>query len=142
MSKCLLLKNNQIYFYIEIIPIFFYYSVLQMDACNIILVSTVVLLLSIGVEPNIWGTKITEFASDKKKVFETFFYNAKVICISKWNSNWKFCKNSLWIWRQSHISKTQRCNHILVKFCFLTKSSFLVSKIRFDENPNIPQWMA
>ena len=29
-------------------------------------------------------------------------------------------------------------NHILVKFCFLTKPSFLVSKIRFDENRNIP----
>ena len=62
-------------------------SVNQMVACSIILVSMVVLQLSIGVEPSIWGTKTTEFASDKKKVFETFAYTEKAICFSKKNSS-------------------------------------------------------
>ena len=84
-------------------------SVNQMVACSIILVSMVVLLLSIGVEPSIWGTKITEFASDKKKVFETFVYTEKAISFFKWNSHRKFFKNFSWI---LHVSKI-----ILIAFC-------------------------
>ena len=63
-----------------------------MDAYNIILVSMDVLQLSIGVGPSIWGTKTTEFASDKKKVFETFFYTENSMCFSKRNSDWIFFK--------------------------------------------------
>ena len=96
-------------------------SVNQMVACNIILVSMVVLLLSIGVEPSIWGTKTTEFASDKKKVFETFVYTEKAICFSKWNSHRKFFKNFLWI---LHVSR-----RILIAFCQLD-FFFLVLKWR------------
>ena len=80
-------------------------SVNQMVACNIILVSMVVLLLSIGVEPSIWGTKTTEFASDKKKVFETFVYTEKAICFSKWNSHRKFFKNFSWILHVSYFQE-------------------------------------
>ena len=115
-----------------------------MDACNIILVSTDVLLLSIGVGPSIWGTKTTEFASDKKKVFDIFFYIEKAICFSKRISDRKFFRK--FFVNLEAVSYFQDAEMLLFHSCGKLQNSaasftFLVSRTRFLKNSNnISDW--